>query len=232
MIQLSPIECRVLGTLVEKAQTTPNQYPLTLNALTSGCNQKSNRDPLLELSEDEVLEAVDSLKGKSLVREAILTGSRVNKFKHVIRDALSINVAEMAVLTELLLRGPQSAGELKTRCERLVPPGTTPGVGSPQAVMDVLNGLLKRDAPMARHLGRRQGERSDRYAQLLCPDLHPLDGGATSGGGDFSGDGPGGEGGSGGRVSASDLAELLDQIGGLTAKLEAMEQRLARLEGR
>lgn len=226
MIQLSPIECRVLGTLVEKAQTTPNQYPLTLNALTSGCNQKNNRDPLLELSEDEVLEAVDSLKGKSLVREAILTGSRVNKFKHVIRDALSINVAEMAVLTELLLRGPQSAGELKTRCERLVPPGTTPGVGSPEAVMDVLNGLLKREAPMVRHLGRRPGERSDRYAQLLCPDLHPLDGGATSGAAENAG------GSGGGRVSASDLAELLEQISGLTAKLEAMEQRLARLEGR
>ena len=130
MIQLSPVECRVLGTLVEKAQTTPNQYPLTLNGLTNGCNQKNNRDPLLELSEDEVLEAVDALKSKSLAREAIMTGSRVNKFKHAMRDALSINVAEMAVLTELLLRGPQSAGELKTRCDRLVPPGTSPGVGT------------------------------------------------------------------------------------------------------
>lgn len=225
MIQLSPIECRVLGTLVEKAQTTPNQYPLTLNALTAGCNQKNNREPLLELSDDEVLESVDSLKGKSLVREAILTGSRVNKFKHVMRDALQINVAEMAVLTELLLRGPQSPGELKTRCDRLVPPGTTPGVGSPEAVMEVLSGLMKREEPLVRHLGRRPGERADRYAQLLCPDLHPLDAALNPAGSGAISSGAA-------RVDAGALAELLEQVGALTSKLEAMEQRLARLEGR
>jgi len=210
----------VLGTLVEKAQTTPNQYPLTLNGLTNGCNQKNNRDPLLELSEDEVLEAVDALKSKSLAREAIMTGSRVNKFKHAMRDALSINVAEMAVLTELLLRGPQSAGELKTRCDRLVPPGTSPGVGTPEAVLDVLSGLMNREAPLVRCLERRPGERSERYAQLLCPELHPTD----SAGEDDSAPArvPADSGGS------SVAARLVEAL----ARLEALEARVARLEGR
>lgn len=220
MIQLSPVECRVLGTLVEKAQTTPNQYPLTLNALTNGCNQKNNRDPLLELSEDEVLDAVDGLKAKSLAREAIMTGSRVNKFKHVIRDALSINVAEMAVLTELLLRGPQSAGELKTRCDRLVPPGTTPGVGSPEAVLDVLDGLLKREEPMVRRLERRPGERSERYMQLLCPTLHPLDGPVPGGAA------PVGR----GSATGGDV-EVMEKLSEVMERLRVLEERISRLEG-
>ncbi len=224
MIQLAPLECRVLGTLIEKAQTTPNQYPLTLNALTSGCNQKNNRDPLLELTEDEVLDAVDALKAKGLVREAIMSGSRVNKFKHVIRDVLSINVAEMAVLTELLLRGPQSAGELKTRCERLVPPGTTPGVGSPEAVLEVLSGLMKREEPLVRHLGRRAGERADRYAQLLCPNLHPLDGPVAGGSESHAAPAAG--------VRPDEVAQILGRIESLASRLGEVERRLMRLEGR
>jgi hypothetical protein len=221
MLQLSPVECRVLGTLVEKAQTTPNQYPLTLNALTNGCNQKNNRDPLLELSEDEVLDAVDGLKAKALAREAIMTGSRVNKFKHVMRDALSLNVAEMAVMTELLLRGPQSAGELKTRCDRLVPAGTTPGVGSPEAVLEVLEGLMKREEPMVRRLERRPGERSERYMQLLCPTLHPLDGPMAAGTASVGRSSHGG---------GSD-AEVLEKLAEVMERLRVLEERLSRLEG-
>ena len=220
MIQLTPEECRVLGTLVEKAQTTPNQYPLTLNALTNGCNQRNNRDPLLELSEDKVLEAVDALKAKSLAREAIMTGSRVNKFKHAMRDGLSINVAEMAVLSELLLRGPQSAGELRTRCDRLVPPGTTPGVGSPEAVLQVLDGLMKRDEPLVQRLERRSGERSERYAQRLCPDLHALDGASEHGSAP------------GRAITDAGGPDESDRLAGVLARLEALEARVARLEER
>lgn len=175
MIALKPNECRVLGALIEKAQTTPGQYPLTLNALNAACNQKNNRDPVLELDEDAVLSAVDGLKAKGLAREAIMSGSRVNKFKHAVRDVLQIGVAEMAVLAELLLRGPQSAGELRGRAERMVPPGTTPGLGSVEDAQSVLDALRSRPEPMVKRLERRPGERAERWVQLLCPDLHPLD---------------------------------------------------------
>ncbi|MFM9958627.1 MAG: YceH family protein [Phycisphaerales bacterium] len=224
MIQLAPLECRVLGTLVEKAQTTPNLYPLTLNALTAGCNQKNNRDPVLEVSEEEVLDVIDSLKAKGLAREAIMSGSRVNKFKHVMRDALSINLVEMAVLTELLLRGPQSAGELKTRCERLVPSGTTPGVGSPEAVLEVLAGLMQRDEPMVRRLERRPGERSERYVQLLCPNLHRLDGPVAV----HATDHP--RAGQPTHADAAAMADVLDQLRRLTERLDFLEQRVKTLE--
>lgn len=227
MLQLKPEECRVLGTLIEKAQTTPNQYPLTLNALTNGCNQKNNRDPLTELSEDEVLEAVDGLKSKGLAREAILSGSRVNKFRHTIREALSVNVAEMAVLAELMLRGPQSPGELKTRAERMVPAGTEPALRSPEDALAVLGTLMAREEPLVRHLGRRTGERADRYAQLLCPELHRLDGPVER---DAAAPRTGGRETEG---VPAEIAELLARrIEELEQKVSSFEQRLDKLEWR
>src|SRR5262245_29711418 len=109
MQTLTADECRVLGVLIEKAQTTPAQYPLSLNALTVGCNQKNNRDPVTELSEERVFDAVDSLRKRGLVRETMLSGSRVSKFKHEVREKLAVTVEEMVLLAELWLRGPQSA---------------------------------------------------------------------------------------------------------------------------
>ncbi len=178
MLQLTPNECRVLGVLVEKAQTVPAQYPMTLNALVLGANQKNNRDPVTNLSEEEVYDAVDRLRAKGLVREAMLSGSRVSKFRHLAREVLGVSTEELVVLTELLLRGPQSPGELRSRASRMHE------IGAVEQVEQVLRGLMEerpaadgREArgQLVRRLPRRPGDRAERYAQLLCRDLHPLD---------------------------------------------------------
>jgi hypothetical protein len=173
MITLTPHECRVLGTLIEKAQTTPGQYPLTLNGLTTGCNQKNNRDPVTSLTEDAVLDALEGLRGKSLVREAMLAGSRVHKFRHVAREALGVSTAELVVLAELMLRGPQAPGELRSNAGRMMPPGDE-GLATLDATTAVLEGLRAKAEPMVRRFERRTGERAERWGQLLCAELHPL----------------------------------------------------------
>jgi uncharacterized protein YceH (UPF0502 family) len=169
MLTLNPIECRVLGVLVEKAQTTPAQYPLSLNALATGCNQKNNRDPVTNLTEEEVLDAIDSMRAKGLVREVNLSGSRVNKFRHVARETLAVSTTELVLLSELLLRGPQSVGELRGRASRMHP------IESLESAQAALDALASRAEPLARSLPRSPGERATRWTQLLCPDLHPLD---------------------------------------------------------
>lgn len=169
MIRLSPHECRVLGVLVEKAQTTPGQYPLSLNGLVVGCNQKNNREPVTNLSEEAVFDAVDALRQKGLVREAMLSGSRVAKYRHVAREVLSLSTPELVVVAELLMRGPQSPAELRARATRMHP------LESQEAVQSILDGLASRPEPMVVRLGPQAGSRATRYAQLLCPDLHPLD---------------------------------------------------------
>ena len=169
MNELTPIECRVLGVLVEKAQTTPAQYPLTLNGLISGSNQKSNRLPSLNVSEDDVLDALDKLRAKQLAREVLMSGSRVSKYKHVAREALDVGTSELVILTELLLRGPQTAGELRGRATRMHP------LDSVDAVEALLRELMERDPPLVRRIGAAPGGRAPRYVQLLCSNLHPLD---------------------------------------------------------
>lgn len=180
--QLTPPECRVLGVLIEKAQTTPAQYPLTLNSLTTGCNQKNNRDPLTAYGEEDVLHAVDGLRRKELVREAFLSGSRVAKFRHVARDALKITAAEMVVLAELLLRGPQSLAAIRANGARMMPAGDA-SLETNESTQAVLDALRTRDDPMVKLLPPLPGSgvRAARYAQLLCPDLHPLDAPAPGG---------------------------------------------------
>ena len=110
MNNLTKDEARVLGVLVEKALTTPGQYPMTLNSLVSGCNQRSNRLPILKLDENRVMAALDSLKVKDFVREVMLASSRVTKFRHTTKETLGISISELVVLAELLLRGPQTPG--------------------------------------------------------------------------------------------------------------------------
>jgi hypothetical protein len=119
ILPLSPVERRILGVLVEKQKTSKSAdaYPLSLNALTTGCNQKSNRDPVMELSDDDVEEAVPPLMARGLV--AKLTGSRVDRYRHLLYEAWSANATEMAVMAELLLRGPQSLGDLRGRADRM-----------------------------------------------------------------------------------------------------------------
>lgn len=169
MIQLTADECRVLGVLVEKAQTTPGQYPLTLNGLVLGCNQKNNREPVTELSEDAVLTALDGLRAKALVREAMLSGSRVAKYRHIARETLAVSTEELVVLAELLMRGAQSVGELRGRASRMHP------LESLDSVQVVLDGLAGRAEPLVAKVAPAPGTRAVRYAQLLCPGLHPLD---------------------------------------------------------
>lgn len=169
MIMLNPVECRVLGTMIEKAQTTPAQYPLSLNGLTTGCNQKNNRDPITQLTEEDVLEALDSLRYKGLVREATLSGSRVVKYRHISRETLSVNTEELVLLAELWLRGPQSPGELRSNAQRMAP------FESLESVLLLLKGMSQRPEPMVKELARRPGERSNRYTQLFCHELHALD---------------------------------------------------------
>jgi uncharacterized protein YceH (UPF0502 family) len=167
-LRLEPYEARVLGVLVEKALTTPEQYPLTLNAVVNGANQKVNRDPLLALTDDQVSEALDGLIDRELVRKVFPGNSRVDKFCHTGTSTLKVEVAQLALLAELMMRGPQTPAELRTRAGRMLP------IDSPERLVELLEpleqrGLVERVAP-----GR--GFRAERLAQCLCPGLHPLDG--------------------------------------------------------
>jgi|SRR6185295_3137530 len=171
MLSLSPDECRVLGVLIEKAQTTPQQYPLTLNSLTTGCNQKNNRDPVTDLDEDTVFAAVDSLRNKNIVREVFLSGSRVQKFRHVARETLSVNTEELVLLAELMLRGPQSVGELRGRASRMVQDN---GLESLEKTQQILDAMGARPEPLAKLIPAPPGTRAPLFVQQLCPNLHPL----------------------------------------------------------
>jgi uncharacterized protein len=159
-IRLNDIEVRVLGSLVEKELTTPEYYPLSLNSLTNACNQKSNRDPVMTLSEEEVVRALDSLRFKQL---SVISadGGRVPKYRHLLAEKLGLLPAEQAVLCELLVRGPQTVGELRTRCERMHP------FSDLAAVEEVLKELMERESPMVTLLPRQPGRKEGRYAQLF-----------------------------------------------------------------
>jgi len=163
---LDDIEVRVLGSLIEKELTTPEYYPLSLNSLTNACNQKSNRDPVMGLSEEEVVRALDSLRFKQLV---VLSadGGRVPKYRHLLAEKLGLMPAEQAVICELLVRGPQTVGELRTRGERMH------SFGDLAAVEEVLQELIQREKPLIALLPRQPGRKEGRYAQLFSgmPDV-------------------------------------------------------------
>ncbi|MFZ4860482.1 MAG: YceH family protein [Desulfuromonadaceae bacterium] len=157
---LNDIEVRVLGSLIEKELTTPEYYPLSLNALTNACNQKSNRDPVMSLTEEDVVRALDSLRFKQL---AVLSadGGRVPKYRHLMAEKSGLMPAELAILCELLVRGPQTVGELRTRGERMHP------FGDLAAVEEVLQELLVRETPLITLVPRQSGRKEGRYAQLF-----------------------------------------------------------------
>ncbi len=174
MIALTPDESRVLGVLIEKASTTPEQYPLSLNAVTNGSNQKNNRDPVRSMTEDECFEALESLRGKAMVVRVDQQGSRVPKYRHNLADLLHVRTGEQAIIAELLLRGPQTLGELRGRASRM----------SPMETMEVAEGLISalstREEPLVKAIPPVPGSRAGRFVQLLCPDLHALDVAAAS----------------------------------------------------
>jgi len=158
---LSLLETRVLGVLAEKQRTVPDTYPLTLNTLVSGCNQKTSRDPIIEASESEVQAAVDSLKFLSLVMES--SGGRVARYAHNIERVLHIPTQSTALLTMLMLRGPQTAGELRINCERLH------RFADISSVESFLVELAERGAgALVMELPRRAGSRENRWTHLLC----------------------------------------------------------------
>ena len=169
MTELTPDESRVLGVLIEKALTTPEQYPLSLNAVVNGANQKNNREPVMAMEEGAAFEALEGLRTKGLVIRSDLAGSRVNKYRQQAAEALHVRTAELVILAELLLRGPQTVGELRGRASRMHP------LESLDVVKNMLRAMQERGEPLVRELPPAPGSRAERYAQLLCPNLHPLD---------------------------------------------------------
>ena len=168
---LIAIEARVLGVLIEKSLTTPDQYPLTLNAATNGCNQKSNRDPVTSYLQAEVSVALQGLTQKHLAGRVLGSGSRVEKFRHTAHEGLGLDDARLAVMAELLMRGSQSPGELRARVHRMVP---TPGLNDLLPLLETLRGqgFIERIPP-------GPGSRAEKYAQRLAPELRD-DGGSTA----------------------------------------------------
>jgi uncharacterized protein YceH (UPF0502 family) len=197
-VDLSPVEIRVLGSLVEKQRTTPDAYPLTLNGLRLACNQSTNREPVVDYDEDQLREALDRLRRRGFTRLASGHGSRAPKFRHLLDDALGLDRGELAVLAVLMLRGPQTPGELKQRTERLHE------FGDLDAVADAVERLIGRE--LVARLGRRPGQKEERYAQLL-------------GEGDASPEAP--------APAAAPPAEAAPD---LAARVEALEARVAALE--
>jgi uncharacterized protein YceH (UPF0502 family) len=208
MIELTPDESRVLGVLIEKAATTPEQYPLSLNAVVNGANQMNNRDPVLTMAEGDAFEALEALRAKGLVVRVDMAGSRVNKYRHQAGDALHVRPAELAIVAELLLRGPQTLGELRGRASRMHP------LESLEVVKNMLRALTEREEPLVRELPPAPGSRAEPYMQLLCPDLHEVD--ATAVAQAVSGGGHAG----GGSGTAS-----------LSARVEALEAEVELLRG-
>lgn len=174
-IQLTALEARVIGCLLEKQITTPDQYPLSLNALVNACNQKSNRDPVLELDEGAVRQVVEGLERKHMVLERSGYGSRVPKYQHVFCNtefgSLKFTPLETAILCELLVRGAQTPGELRTRASRMSEAGDVA-----QVEASLQNLMTRPDGPFVTRLPREAGRRDSRYAHLFCgpiPDAIP-----------------------------------------------------------
>ena len=161
-LSLTAFEVRVLGSLAEKAFITPDTYPLSLNAVTMACNQVSNRDPVMQLSDETVQQTLTVLRGKKLVREWFPSGSRVPKFDHVLNEIYGLNEAQLAALTLLMLRGPQTAGEIKGRSGRM---HTFHEVERVEATMQTL--MVERETPLVIKLPKSPGTKEARYAHLL-----------------------------------------------------------------
>jgi len=163
--KLTENEVRVLGSLIEKDITTPEYYPLSLNALVNACNQKSNRDPVMQLNEDAVRDALEALQEQSLAGPARGADSRVTKYEQRLQEVFNFTRAEIAVLCVLLLRGPQTPGELRGRSERMHHFETL------EDVQSALQKLMQREPPLAKVLPRQPGTKESRYAHLLSGDV-------------------------------------------------------------
>ena len=208
---LSLLETRVLGVLVEKQHTVPDSYPLTLNAVVSGCNQKTSRDPVIEASEAEVQSAIDHLKSLSLAMES--SGGRVMRYAHNAGKAIGVPPQSVALLTILFLRGPQTAGELRINSDRLHK------FGDILSVEAFLNELAERkEGALVRELPKQPGARETRWVHLLSgePSAAVLAGaGPSAGGGDA--------------LSMSELAAIKANVDSLQAEVASLREIVARL---
>jgi uncharacterized protein YceH (UPF0502 family) len=164
-IKLTDTEVRVLGSLIEKDITTPEYYPLSLNALVNACNQKTNREPVMQLDEDAVRDALDGLQQHRMAGPARGADSRVTKYEQRLQEVFNFTRAETAVLCVLLLRGPQTPGELRGRTERLHRFETL------EDVQSALQKLMQREPPLAKVLRRQPGTKESRYTHLLSVDV-------------------------------------------------------------
>ena len=166
-IVLNEVEARVLGALLEKEITTPDYYPLSLNALVNACNQKSNRDPVMNLEEDSVRAALRALHDNSLARSVSAADSRVTKYEHRLQEAFNFDRREAAIFCELLLRGAQTPGELRSRAERMH------HFDDLSEVQSALQRLMNRQPPLVKVLARQPGTKESRYIHLLSGDVEP-----------------------------------------------------------
>lgn len=173
-LHLSQVEVRVLGALVEKDITTPDYYPLSLNALVNACNQKNNRDPVMTLDADTVRGALDMLQEKRLAGPSSSADSRVPKYEHRLQEMFNFTRAETAILCVLLLRGPQTPGELRGRTERMHPFETL------EDVQSTLQRLVQRDEPLVKMLSRQPGTKESRYMQLLGGEAAEIEGNVSA----------------------------------------------------
>jgi uncharacterized protein len=166
-IVLNEVEARVLGALLEKEITTPDYYPLSLNALVNACNQKSNRDPVMNLEEDSVRDALRTLQDNSLARSVSAADSRVTKYEHRLQEAFNFDRREAALFCELLLRGPQTPGELRTRAERMH------RFDDLSEAQSALQRLMNREPALVKVLARQPGTKESRYMHLLSGEPQP-----------------------------------------------------------
>ena len=213
MRELSLLEARVLGVLVEKALTVPDSYPLSLNTLTLGCNQKTARDPVLNVAEADALMAIDALKALNLAFES--SGSRVSRYEHNFGRALGLPSQSVALLAVLMLRGPQTVSELRANCDRL---HRFADLSSVEAFLDELAARSEeKGGPLVLKLARAPGSREPRWAQLLCG---PVDAAAfvvSAQSEDF--------------VAASELAALKAHQAALQAEVNELRALVERLYG-
>ncbi|HWF97901.1 MAG TPA: DUF480 domain-containing protein [Steroidobacteraceae bacterium] len=209
-IELDSLEARVIGCMLEKQITTPDQYPLSLNALVSACNQKSNRDPVLSLDEPAVQRTLDALSRRHLVLERSGFGSRVPKYQHLFCNtefgSLKLSAQELAILCELLLRGPQTPGELRSRAARMA---SFADVSEVEAALQSL--IARESGPLVARLAREPGRRESRYLQLFGGEPPP-EAAADS--------------------EAAEAAEAAEIAGAAAGKVEdgALADRVTRLE--
>ena len=218
--ELSPYEARIIGCLIEKEITTPDQYPLSLNALTNACNQKSNRDPVLELDESIVQETVDGLAKKHLVTEKTGFGSRVAKYRHRFCNtefgAWTFSEQELGIVCQLLLRGPQTPGELRTRTQRLC---RFSDVHAVEATLEQLT--TRAEGPFVVKLAREPGKRESRYGHLFSGELQARSISENNGSGAENLPTP----------DTDRLTRLETRIDGLRAELDELKLKVEQLTG-